>query len=156
MKVKKSPSQTVEPSSSPTVIGKGIKLESAKLSGTETVVIDGTYLGDVDLSGFLKVGETGSVIGNIKAKRIEVCGKVKGIVVCDGLVHLTSSAYVEGGIAAQTLKTDEGARINGQFRMVDEHSEAATIELLEAEGKLHFDFSQLGDAMIPEKGLPSG
>ncbi|MDR1693453.1 MAG: polymer-forming cytoskeletal protein [Oscillospiraceae bacterium] len=145
----------VPDSSSATVIGRGIKLESAKLSGTESVIIDGTYLGDIDLGGFLKVGETGSVIGNIKAKRMEICGKVKGVILCDGLVHLTSSAYVEGGIAAQTLKTDEGARINGQCRMVDEQTEAVTMELLETEGKLHFDFSQLSDAMIPDKGFPT-
>ncbi|MDR1735581.1 MAG: polymer-forming cytoskeletal protein [Oscillospiraceae bacterium] len=143
-----------ENAASPTVIGKGIKLEAAKLSGTESVIIDGIYLGDVDLDGFLKIGETGSVIGNIKAKQIEIAGKVKGVVVCDGTVHLTASAYVEGGIATQSLKTDEGARINGQCRMVNDQTETLTLELLETEGKLNFNFSELSDAFIPDKGLP--
>ncbi len=156
MKIKNASKTTVEPDPSTTIIGRGIKMESTKLSGSEPVVIDGTYLGDIDLDSFLKVGETGSVIGNIKAKRIEICGKVKGVIVCDALVHLTSTAYVEGGIASQALKTDEGARINGQCRMVNEQTEAVTMELLETEGKLNFDFTKLGDAMIPEKGLPFG
>jgi cytoskeletal protein CcmA (bactofilin family) len=129
-------------------------MESAKLTGTETVVINGTFLGDIDLDGFLMVGAGGSVIGNVRAKQIEVSGKVKGVVVCDATIHLTSTAYVEGGIATQVLKTDEGARINGQCRMTNDQTDNIALELTEKEGKLNFDFSKLGDTMIPEKGLP--
>ncbi|MDR0293714.1 MAG: polymer-forming cytoskeletal protein [Oscillospiraceae bacterium] len=140
---------------STTVIGKGIKLEAAKFTGSDTVIINGTYLGDIDLDGFLKIGETGSVIGNIRAKQIEIAGKTKGVVICDATVYLTATAYVEGGIATQILKTDEGARINGQCRMVNDQTETMSLELSEIEGKLNFDFSTLGDALIPDKGLPT-
>ena len=139
-------------SPSATVIGKGVKLEAAKLTGSETVTINGTYLGDVDLDGLLTVGETGSVIGNIRAKQIEVAGKVRGVIVCNATVRLLSTAYVEGGIATQTLKTEEGARINGQCRMMDEHAENIALELSDIEGKLNFDFSKIGDLLIPESG----
>jgi cytoskeletal protein CcmA (bactofilin family) len=139
---------------STTVIGKGIKLESTKLTGSEAVVINGVFLGDIDLDGFLTIGESGSVIGNVRARQIEIAGKVKGVVFCDAMIHLTSTSYVEGGIAARTLKTDEGARINGQCRMVDEQTENITLELFEIEGKLNFDFSKMGEALIPETGIP--
>ena len=139
---------------STTVVGQGIKLESAKLTGTETVIVNGTYLGDIDLDGFLMVGETGSVIGNVRAKQIEIAGKVKGVVICDATVHLTPTAYVEGGIVTQILKTDEGARINGQCRMMNDQAETIALELSEKEGKLNFDFSKMGDSLIPDKGVP--
>ncbi|MCL2080714.1 MAG: polymer-forming cytoskeletal protein [Oscillospiraceae bacterium] len=131
-----------------------MKLESANLTGSETVIIRGTYLGDINLDGLLVIDETGSVIGNIRANKIEISGKVKGIVCCDATIHLTSTAYVEGGIATQTLKTDEGARINGQCRMTDDQTENIALELFEKEGKLNFDFSKLNDVIIPDSGIP--
>ena len=152
--IRKKTELTAAADSAPTVIGKGVKLESAKLSGTEPVVINGTYLGDVDLDGFLTVGESGSVIGNVRARHIEIAGKVRGVIVCSGTVRLTSSAYVEGGIATQILKTDEGAQMNGQCRMMNEQTENIALELSDIEGKLNFDFSQLGDALIPDTGIP--
>ncbi|MDR0248257.1 MAG: polymer-forming cytoskeletal protein [Oscillospiraceae bacterium] len=140
---------------SATVIGQGIKLELAKLSGSETVIINGTCLGDIDLNGSLVVGETGSIIGNIRARGIEIAGKVKGGLLCDGTIYLAATAYVEGAIATNALKTEEGARINGQCRMSDEKSERMSLELYEKEGKLEFDFAELADAVIPDTGLPA-
>ncbi|MCL1819575.1 MAG: polymer-forming cytoskeletal protein [Oscillospiraceae bacterium] len=146
--------QNIEQRVASTYIGRGNRLEGAKLSGSDPIVIDGTYLGDIDLDNTLTVGESGSVIGNVRAKQIIISGKVKGVVFCDGTLHLTSSSYVEGAIASQTIKMDEGARINGQCRMTDEQIENATLELFEIEGKLNFDFKKLGDTYIPESGLP--
>jgi cytoskeletal protein CcmA (bactofilin family) len=138
-----------------TIIGKDVRLEGANLTGSEFVVVNGTYLGDVDLNGSLLVGETGRVIGNIRAKRIEIAGKVRGVIACDALVYLKPTAYVEGSIEAQVLKMDEGARINGRCQMTNGATEEVSLELQELEGKLAFDFSKLGDALIPDKGIPA-
>jgi cytoskeletal protein CcmA (bactofilin family) len=140
---------------STTIIGQGIKLELVKLSGSETVVINGALLGDIDLDAALIIGETGSVVGNIRARNVEISGKVKGSILCERTAYLTSTAYLRGVISTKALKTDEGARINGQCRMEDERAEQIAIELYEQEGKLEFDFSQLSEAIIPEKGIPA-
>ena len=144
----------VENRATETIIGQGIRLESTKLTGAESVVINGTFLGDIDLDGFLSVGETGSVIGSIRAKHIDIAGKVRGAIFCDNTVHLKATAFVDGGIATQILRTDEGARLNGQCRMMSEQDEKIALELFEKEGKLNFDFAKLGDTLIPETGLP--
>ncbi|MCL1806555.1 MAG: polymer-forming cytoskeletal protein [Oscillospiraceae bacterium] len=143
-----------EPPIPTTVIGEGVRLESANLTGSENVVIYGAFVGDIDLDGILSVGESGRVIGNIRAKRIEISGRVKGIVSCDATVYLTPTAYVEGNIETQILKMDEGARINGRCQMADGQTDNISLELSELEGKLRFDFSKMGDTLIPENGPP--
>jgi cytoskeletal protein CcmA (bactofilin family) len=146
--------KNIEPPTPTTIIGQGLKLESANLTGAENVVINGVYLGDVDLDGTLSVGATGKVIGNLRAKRIEVAGQVRGVLHCDATIYLASTAYVEGSIETQVLKMDEGARINGKCQMANGMTEDISLELSDIEGKPRYDFSSMGDAFIPDDGSP--
>ena len=81
-----------------TVIGKGITLESALLTGKESVRIDGVFYGDVDLDGSLILGETGTIEGNVHAKYIIAAGLVKGNVECDTVLHVSPTARIYGDI----------------------------------------------------------
>jgi cytoskeletal protein CcmA (bactofilin family) len=101
-------------------ISNGTWLESAKLTGSESIRIDGAFTGSADLNATLFIGETGRFIGNIQAKEVIVSGKVSGTIHCRAAVHLTPTARVSGVIEACVLKTDEGAHFDGQVKMIDE------------------------------------
>jgi len=100
-----------------TVIGKGITIEAALLTGKESVRIDGIFLGDVDLDGSLILGETGSVEGTVRAKYIILAGLVRGNVECDGTLHVSSTARVNGDIKTNSIIVDEGGQLNGRYQV---------------------------------------
>ncbi|MCL1988836.1 MAG: polymer-forming cytoskeletal protein [Firmicutes bacterium] len=100
-----------------TVIGKGITLEAAVLTGKESVRIDGVFLGDVNLDGSLILGETGSIEGTVKAKYIILAGLVRGNIDCDGTLHVSSTARINGDIKTNSIIVDEGGQLNGRYQV---------------------------------------
>ena len=99
-----------------TVIGKGITLESALLTGKESVRIDGIFLGDVDLDGSLILGETGSIEGAVRAKYIILAGLVRGNIESETL-HVSPTARINGDITTQSIIVDEGGQLNGRYQV---------------------------------------
>jgi len=102
-----------------TVIGKGITLEAALLTGKESVRIDGVFIGDVKLDGSLILGETGSIEGTVNAKYIILAGLVRGNIECDGILHVSSTARVNGDIRTNAIIVDEGGQLNGRYNVGD-------------------------------------
>jgi len=96
-----------------TFIGPGITLESEKLSGSESVRIDGLFTGNIDLDGYLQVGESGRIDGNIQVSYALIAGEVRGKILCRATVHLASTARVYGDIATGRIIVDEGAVYEG-------------------------------------------
>ena len=100
-----------------TVIGKGITLEAAYLTGEESVRIDGVFLGDVNLDGSLILGESGSIEGKIRAKYIVAAGSVCGNIECDTILHISPTARVNGDIKTNSIIVDEGGQLNGRYQV---------------------------------------
>ena len=100
----------------PTVIGRGVKLEAASLTGQDKARIDGDFCGDVDILALI-VGESGCVTGDIRAKCVEISGRVTGNIFGGIVVHIKSTAHVEGCIETQTLITEKGSWFCGQCQM---------------------------------------
>ena len=98
-----------------TVIGRGALLEAARLTGNESVRIDGTFRGNIDIEGNLVLGDTGCVTGDIHANLIVIAGRVNGNIRCDTALHFASSSLVNGDIEAQSLIVDEGSQISGRY-----------------------------------------
>ena len=98
-----------------TIVGRGAVLEAARLSGNESVRIDGIFRGNIDLDGSLVLGDAGSVTGDITAKYIVIAGRVNGNIHCESMLHFASTARVTGDIEAQSLIVDEGSQISGQY-----------------------------------------
>jgi cytoskeletal protein CcmA (bactofilin family) len=99
-----------------TVIGKGFTIHAARFAcaDSESMRIDGTVIGNVDIDGVLNLSETGRVDGNIDAASARVAGRVYGDVNCRNGLHLTSTADVTGDIVTTTLIVDDGAVITGR------------------------------------------
>ena len=100
-----------------TVIGQGITLESALLTGKESVRIDGIFYGDVNLEGSLILGETGTIEGNVHAKYIIAAGLIKGNIECDTVLHVSPTARIYGDIKTSAIIVDEGGLLNGRYQV---------------------------------------
>ena len=81
--------------------------------------------GDVDVAGLIKgnvyvsdmvVKETGSIIGYLEAKSVEINGHVEGKITADSVI-IGRNAVVKGDIFFKaSLKTEEGADIDGYIK----------------------------------------
>ena len=106
--------------------GKKLNHSGRSLLG-ETVQLDGDLRssGSVDISGLVNgnvfvsemvITETGSVRGSIEAGSIEISGHVEGKVTADTVI-VGKSAVIKGDIFFKnTLKTEEGADIDGYIK----------------------------------------
>jgi len=100
-----------------TVIGEGMSLESARMTGAESVRIDGKYTGNLELDGSLVLGDSGVIVGNVDASYFLVAGEMTGDIKCHTQLHFASTARVNGDIEAHSLIVDEGSQVNGRYRI---------------------------------------
>ena len=110
---------------------------------SETFSLEGTLRtsGAIDIAGLIKgpvytndlvIKETGSIIGPVETDKIEIHGHLEGKVVAKTIV-IGSSAVVKGDILfSETLKTEEGADINGYIKK----TESTSLEAAQDEFKL--------------------
>lgn len=98
-----------------TIIGKGVHLESARMTGEESVRIDGIFKGNIEINGSLVLGDSGSIIGDIHASYFLVAGEVNGNITCDTQLHFASTSRVMGDVQAASLVVDEGAQVSGRY-----------------------------------------
>jgi cytoskeletal protein CcmA (bactofilin family) len=98
-----------------TVLGKGVLLEAARMTGRESIRIDGDYHGEIDIDASLVLGDTSVVTGDIHARYIVVAGQVNGNITCDTILHFASTAQVYGDIVTQSLIMDEGSQVRGRY-----------------------------------------
>ena len=96
----------------------------------ETLQLEGDLRssGDVDVAGLvngnlfvsdLTISETGSVRGSMEATSVEVNGHVEGKITADTII-VGKSAVIKGDIFFKnTLKTEEGADIDGYIKRIN-------------------------------------
>ena len=100
-----------------TVIGEGMYLEAGRMTGQESVRIDGVYKGSIEIDGSLVLGDSGSITGNVQASYFLVAGEMMGNVKCHTQLHFASTARVIGDVSAQSLIIDEGSQVTGRYRI---------------------------------------
>ena len=119
---------------------------------SETFSLEGTLRtsGAIDIAGLIKgavftndlvIKETGSVIGPVESDKIEIYGHLEGKVVAKTIV-IGNTAVVKGDILfSETLKTEEGADIDGYIKRaskgkLDTEEDIAIEEIVEREPKV--------------------
>ena len=95
----------------PTLVFKG------ELSADEDLMLKGRVEGSIRHTSSLRIGQEGSVQGDIEAKNITVDGTVEGDLRGDGSVTVRESATVTGNIFAPRVTLAEGARFSGAIDM---------------------------------------
>ena len=101
--------------------------QSGRSFVAETMQVEGDfhYTGAVDVAGLINgnvygkemiIFDTGSVKGNLQVSKLNVNGHVEGQIVADEII-LGSNSVVKGDIVFKTsLKTEEGAEIDGYIK----------------------------------------
>lgn len=88
-----------------------------ELSADEDLLLRGRVEGSIDHTASLRVGEEGSVKGNVKAKYVAVEGRVEGDIHGGESVTVKASANVTGNIYAPSVSLVEGAHFKGKIDM---------------------------------------
>lgn len=106
------------------IIGPGMDV-TGDLITDGTVRVEGRVSGTIRAAKAVILGRDGEVIGDIVTQDAVIGGRVSGTLLAESRLELQSTAVIEGEIhaRAQHLQLDEGARFNGQIRMIDEGSE---------------------------------
>ena len=99
------------------LVGETLQIEG-DIRSSGSVDISGLVNGNVFVSNLI-INEVGSVRGSIEATSIEINGHIEGKVLADTII-IGSSAIVKGDIVFRnTLKTEEGADIDGYIKRVN-------------------------------------
>lgn len=83
-----------------------IARENSVVCGNISLVYDG------------KISRNSTINGNIGCKNIEIFGSIVGNIKAEGSVIIRGSANVLGDITCHSLVVDEGARINGNVKLL--------------------------------------
>jgi cytoskeletal protein CcmA (bactofilin family) len=98
---------------------------SGVLSFKEPLMIKGKFKGEIKASGDLYIGEKAEVEAKIEARTISSRGRIKGNVVAQSRIELSSTAVVEGDIQCPDLVIESGAVYNGTCLMTKKREEKA-------------------------------
>src|SRR5665213_3428861 len=79
----------------PTIIGEGLVIAGTLTSAGE-IQIDGRVEGEINCIS-LVVGSTGYVLGNVRAQKLTVLGRIQGEIHADA-IHLSAGSCVESNI----------------------------------------------------------
>ena len=97
-------------------VGETLQLEG-DLRTSGSLDIAGLINGNVYVSD-VTVTETGSVRGSVEATKVEINGHIQGKIIADSVV-VGRSAVIKGDIFFKsTLKTEEGADIDGYIKRI--------------------------------------
>ena len=99
-----------------TYFGKNLKIKG-NVSGEGSLIILGSFEGEFDLKGRLKVAQGARIKGNIKATDIYVNGNIEGVITASEKVHLYNTARIKGGITSPRISVIEGAILDGEIKM---------------------------------------
>ena len=100
------------------LIGEGLNVEGDLICKGK-IEVAGIMNGNVKAEN-LKVFETGSVIGGIKAGRFEVFGFIEGEIYADD-IFIGKTATIKGDIFfKENLKIDEGADVDGYIKRMSQ------------------------------------
>lgn len=112
------------------VLASGTNLKG-NVDTTEDFRIDGEIVGDILCQKKIVVGQSGSILGNIKCTNIEVFGQINGNIICKGTLILRSTSRLNGDIKMQVIEIEPGAEIMD-----------STISMLDGATQQEFSFSE--------------
>jgi cytoskeletal protein CcmA (bactofilin family) len=83
------------------------------VSASADLHIDGKVEGDVTCSALVQ-GETGEIVGGVKAENARLAGTVRGSISARELVIL-KTARIHGDVHYDALTIEQGAQVDGRF-----------------------------------------
>lgn len=101
------------------VLGPGIQWQG-KFTGTGGVRIDGTFEGEIAVTGIVVIGLDGRVVcEQIRATTVVVSGTLEGDVFAQR-VEISATGRVYGDVTTVSFSTEEGAFLRGTITMEEQ------------------------------------
>jgi cytoskeletal protein CcmA (bactofilin family) len=108
------------------IIGEHITIEGS-IRGAENLEIAGSMKGIIELGRHdFRVGPSGRVEGEIKARNVSVSGEFKGNIRSHEKVKITREADFYGEIKAKSISIEDGAYIKGVIELDREPEKKST------------------------------
>jgi len=107
-----------------TIIGKDTEFNGT-LQAKGVIRIDGKVDGEVLTQGDIIVGETGKIIGDVKARHITLAGEMHGNAIVEGRLEIISTGKLFGDIEVSSLVINDGAVFDGKCEMKNDKGDAA-------------------------------
>jgi len=101
---------------STTFLGKNLKI-TGNVSGEGNMIILGSFEGEFNLKGQLKVAQGARVKGNFNATSIAVNGNVEGNLTATEKIHMDNTARINGRIVTPKVSILDGAVFDGEMQM---------------------------------------
>jgi cytoskeletal protein CcmA (bactofilin family) len=99
-----------------TYFGKNLKI-NGNISGEGNTILLGTFEGEFDLKGDLKVAQGARIKGNVKAADISINGRVEGTVEASKKIRLENTSTVKGRLITPKISILEGSVFDGEIQM---------------------------------------
>ncbi len=99
-----------------TYLGKNLKI-NGNVSGEGDLIILGTFEGEFDVKGQLKVAQGAVIKGNIKATGVSINGNVDGTIVASERILLDTTASIKGRLVTPKISIQDGAVFDGELHM---------------------------------------
>ena len=104
-----------------TTIAENISIKGA-LKFEHCLRIDGTFEGEIESTGKLIIGPSGTVKSNLHLDEVFISGKLIGDVTVKKRLVLRGRAEVRGNITAPLLSVDEGVSVQGLLKVCENTS----------------------------------
>ncbi|CAN5467378.1 hypothetical protein BH09MYX1_BH09MYX1_36020 [soil metagenome] len=101
-----------------TVLGQGTRVRGRILGGSD-LELNGHVEGEIEASGDVVVGATGTIAANLQSARIVVHGAVRGDLTATESIRLEDGARVVGDVRAPRIAIAPGALLKGYVQTGD-------------------------------------
>lgn len=109
-----------------TYLGKNLKI-TGNVSGEGNLILLGTFDGEFDLKGQLKVAQGARIKGNVKATSVSINGNVEGTILANERILLDSTAAMKGRLVTPKISIQDGAVFDGELQMSGKSEQAPRI-----------------------------
>ncbi|ACH93199.1 putative cytosolic protein [Borrelia duttonii CR2A] len=99
-----------------TIVGKG-DFFKGELVSSNFIRVDGDFLGTINSTKRVVIGDTGRVKSNINANEVVVSGIVLGNVHANNKIKVFQSGCIIGNISCKSIEVEEGAIIDGYMNV---------------------------------------
>ena len=110
-----------EPTGELNVLGEGTTIEGSLVSNGD-LRIDWKVKGNVTTQGKCVLGQSGSILGDIKAKSCDISGTVTGSIKVVDTLFLKASGIINGDINTSKIVIEIGGQLNGACLMGSDFS----------------------------------
>lgn len=100
-----------------TILGKNTTF-NGELKFKESLKINGNFIGSINASGLLVIGEDAAIQANVNANSIIVSGTVKGDIVAENKVEMLPTGRVYGNVKARKIKISDGVIFYGHCETI--------------------------------------